>query len=105
MGGGGGTIKASISNRLDNRLQINFFFNLLQRSLSLRRRDGSWDRKWEDSQRNETEVRSRPWARPGKLNNSYWENRVKTEHGLPPKTPPPRRKLMDVGVGYNNDMM
>ena len=66
--------------------------------------DGSWDRKWEDSQRNETEVRSRPWARPGKLNNSYWENRVKTEHGLPPKTPPPRRKLMDVGVGYNNDM-
>ena len=39
--------------------------------------------------------------RPGKLNNSYWENRVKADHvlvSLPPKTPPPKRRLMDVSV-------
>ena len=42
--------------------------------------------------------------RPGKLNNSYWENRVKADHGLemlPPKTPPPKRRLMDVSVVNN----
>ena len=69
-----------------------------QRSLSLRRRDGSWDRRWEETQRGEGGERSgqgRPWARPGKLNNSYWENRVKSEESqVPARTPPPRRRLV-----------
>ena len=68
-----------------------------QRSLSLRRRDGSWDRRWEASQRGEGGERagqSRPWTRPGKLNNSYWENRVKSEEAVPARTPPPRRRLV-----------
>ena len=68
-----------------------------QRSLSLRRRDGSWDRRWEETQRGEGGERpgqSRPWARPGKLNNSYWENRVKSEDAVPARTPPPRRRLV-----------
>ena len=68
-----------------------------QRSLSLRRRDGSWDRRWEATQRGEGGERSgqsRPWARPGKLNNSYWENRVKSEEAVPARTPPPRRRLV-----------
>ena len=40
-------------------------------------------------------------VRPGKLNNSYWENRVRAEtvtgSGLPPRTPPPRRRLVEIG--------
>ena len=69
----------------------------LQRSLSLRRRDGSWDRRWEESRRQETGERgaqSRPWARPGKLNNSYWEKRVRCEESAPARTPPPRRRIV-----------
>ena len=69
----------------------------LQRSLSLRRRDGSWDRRWEETRRQETEERpqqSRPWVRVGKLNNSYWENRVRSEESAPARTPPPRRRLV-----------
>ena len=69
-----------------------------QRSLSLRRRDGSWDRRWEETRRGEGGERppaaSRPWARPGKLNNSYWERRVKEEEATPARTPPPRRRLV-----------
>ena len=70
-----------------------------QRSLSLRRRDGSWDRRWEETRRGEGGERqgqSRPWARPGKLNNSYWENRVKSEAATPARTPPPRRRLVNL---------
>ena len=36
----------------------------MQRSLSLRRRDASWDRKWEEARgQQEAGSRSRPWAR------------------------------------------
>ena len=41
---------------------------VFQRSLSLRRRDNSWDRKWEETQRPELEAgntrgRATAWAR------------------------------------------
>ena len=38
-----------------------------------------------------------PASRPGKLNNSYWEERVRAETRLPPRTPPPRRRLRATG--------
>ena len=50
-----------------------------------------------------------PCCRPGKLNNTYWESRVRSEHGLgagpgvPPRTPPPRRRLMEVNINSNNN--
>ena len=68
----------------------------LRRSQSLKRRDGSWDKKWEDERQAEVSSRSRPWTKPGRLNNSYWEKRVKAEHALPPRTPPPKRKLRGI---------
>ena len=68
----------------------------LRRSQSLKRRDGSWDKKWEDDRQSEVSGRSRPWTKPGRLNNSYWEKRVKAEHALPPRTPPPKRKLRGI---------
>ena len=43
--------------------------SVFQRSLSLRRRDNSWDRKWEETQRpaepeaGNTRGRATPWAR------------------------------------------
>ena len=71
----------------------------LRRSQSLKRRDGSWDQKWEDQRKAEESSRCRPWTKPGRLNNSYWEKRVQTEHGLPPRTPPPKRKLRGIVDG------
>ena len=71
----------------------------LRRSQSLKRRDGSWDQKWENQNQAEESRQSRPWTKPGRLNNSYWEKRVQAEHSLPPRTPPPKRKLMGIMDG------
>ena len=76
---------------------LNLLIMADQRSLSLRRRDGSWDRKWTETRRQEDgerPVQSRPWTTPRKLNNSYWEKRVKLEEAVPARTPPPRRRLV-----------
>ena len=67
-----------------------------RRSQSLKRRDSSWDKKWEAQSRTEGTRQSRTVAKPGKLNNFYWEKRVKDESSLPPKTPPPKRKLREM---------
>ena len=66
-----------------------------------RQRDTSWERRWGEQVRREAEEFSpRPTRRftPGKLKVSHWENRVKNEEGLPPRTPPPRRKILNVDV-------
>ena len=41
------------------------------------------------------------YLRPGKLNKSYWEERVRAETRLPPRTPPPRRRLRDMDERRN----
>ena len=41
------------------------------------------------------------YLRPGKLNKSYWEERVRAETRLPPRTPPPRRRLRDMDERMN----
>eukprot|EP00092_Neocalanus_flemingeri_P005238 GFUD01005631.1.p1 GENE.GFUD01005631.1~~GFUD01005631.1.p1 ORF type:complete len:1719 (+),score=531.92 GFUD01005631.1:116-5272(+) len=71
----------------------------LRRTQSLKRRDGSWDQQWNDQRKAEESRQSRPWTKPGRLNNSYWEKRVQAEHALPPRTPPPKRKLRGIQDG------
>ena len=68
----------------------------LRRSQSLKRRDGSWDQKWEEQRQAEESSQSRPWTRPGRLNNSYWENKVQAGQVLPSRTPTPKIKLRDI---------
>ena len=65
----------------------------LSRRGSLRRRDGSMDRRWEGQLKPDSVSRAGRGFNPGRLNCSYWEDRVRTENSLPPKTPPPKRKL------------
>ena len=65
----------------------------LSRSGSLRRRDGSMDRRWEVQLKPDTVSRAGRGFNPGRLNCSYWEERVRTENLLPPRTPPPKRVL------------
>ena len=71
----------------------------LRRSQSLKRRDGSWDQKWEEQRQTEESTCSRPWTRPGRLNNSYWGNKVQAGQVLPPRTPTPKIKLRDIHDG------
>ena len=71
----------------------------LRRSQSLKRRDGSWDQKWEEQRQAEESSQGRPWTRPGRLNNSYWENKVQAGQVLPPRTPTPKIKLRDIHDG------
>ena len=70
-----------------------------RRSRSVPRRDSSWDKKWEDKRRTEERKHSREGTMPGRLNNSYWEEKSKEENYLPTKTPPPKRKLRDMMNG------
>ena len=70
-----------------------------RRSRSVPRRDSSWDKRWEDKRRTEERKHSREGTRPGRLNNSYWEEKSKEENSLPTKTPPPKRKLRDMMNG------
>ena len=74
---------------------------ILRRSQSLKRRerDGSWDQKWEEQRQAEESSQGRPWTRPGRLNNSYWENKVQAGQVLPPRTPTPKIKLRDIHDG------
>ena len=72
---------------------------ILRRSQSLKRRDGTWDQKWEEQQQAEESSQSRPWTRPGRLNNFYWENKVQAWQILPPRTPTPKIKLRDIHDG------
>ena len=71
----------------------------LQRSHSLKRQDIGCGQKWENQHQSHGSRQRRPWTKPGKLNNSYWEKRVQAEHSLPPRTPPPKRKLMGIMDG------
>ena len=68
----------------------------LRKSQSLKRRDGSWDQKWEEQRQAKESSQRRPWTRPGRLNNSYWENKVQAGQALPPRTPTPKIKLRDI---------
>ena len=67
----------------------------LRKSHSLRRREGSWDHKREEQRQAEESSQSRAWSRPGRLNNSYWENKAQPETALPPRTPTPRIQMRD----------
>ena len=71
----------------------------LRKSHSLRRREGSWDQKWEEQtiQAESQSSQSRAWSRPGRLNNSYWENKAQSETALPPRRPTPRTQMRDTG--------
>ena len=66
-----------------------------QASGSLKRRDASWDKKWQEHiEKKETDLpRSSIFARsprlPGKVNRSLWENRVVQEAKRPRPRPPP----------------
>ena len=71
----------------------------LCRSHSVKREDIGCDQKWENQHQSHGSRQRRPWTKPGKLNNSYWEKRVQAEHSLPPRTPPPKRKLMGMMDG------
>ena len=70
-----------------------------RRSQSLKRREGSWNQKWEDKNREEETNQRQFWTKPGKLNNSYWEQKFQAESFLPPKTLPPKKKLRDIYDG------
>ena len=69
------------------------------RSQSLKRRDGSWDQKWEDQSQAEEARQKQFWTKPGKINSSYWEQKVQMKSFIPPKTPPPKKKLRDLFEG------
>ena len=68
----------------------------LKRSQSLKRNENSLNRKWENQKQAEGPRQRKAWAKPGKLNNSYWEQRVQAEHYVLPKTPPSRRKVEEI---------
>ena len=70
---------------------------------SMRKRDTSWDKKWQDHvERNvnddvpRSSVFAKTSRKPGKLNNTNWESRVEAElqrqTSLPPRTPPSSHK-------------
>jgi hypothetical protein len=74
----------------------------LRRTQSLKRRDNSWDRRWEEHRQGGGTAPlnagggGRNW-RPGRLDCSYWEGRSRqADRMAPPKTPPPKMKLRDL---------
>ena len=71
----------------------------LRRSHSLRRHDQIWDKKLKDEKQAEENRQSRPWIKPRKLNNSYWEKKTRTEEGLPPRASTPKIKLRETYNG------
>ena len=72
----------------------------LRRAHSVRRDDVSRREKVEETPPDRSPwTKRRQWTQPGKINNSYWEQRLQSEQSLPPRTPPPRRKILDMMGG------
>ena len=68
----------------------------VSRSSSIRKRDDSWDKKWKEQVRKNSEGSKtlKAEVNPGKLDFSTWEKRTKNTEVLPPKTPPSFRKKL-----------
>merc|ERR1711915_296549 len=72
----------------------------LRRAHGVRRDDVSRREKVEETPPDRSPwTKRRQWTQPGKINNSYWEHRLQSEQSLPPRTPPPRRKILDMMGG------